>query len=91
MALMHKPIGMPYYLDLERQDWASAFDGATLTQVLQRGDYWLHPSQMRELTDAEVELPRALSNFFGHEQCLHERPRYGYSEACQRFFSSRAA
>ena len=34
MALMYKPRGMLYYLDTGRQDWPSAFDGATLTSGL---------------------------------------------------------
>ena len=38
MALMFKPSGMLYLLDFERQEWISAFDNATFTQVLQRGD-----------------------------------------------------
>ena len=38
MAFMHKQSGMLYILDLDRQDWTSAFDGATLTQDLKRGD-----------------------------------------------------
>ena len=31
MALMHKQSGMLYVIHLERQDWISAFNGATLT------------------------------------------------------------
>ncbi len=38
MAFMYKQSGMLYILDLDRQDWTSAFDGATHTQVLKRGD-----------------------------------------------------
>ena len=38
MAFMYKQSGMLYILDFDRQDWTSAFDGATLTQVLKRRD-----------------------------------------------------
>ena len=41
MAFMYKQSGMLYILDLDRQDWISAFIGATLTQVLKRGDQGL--------------------------------------------------
>ena len=34
---MYKQSGMLYILDLDRQDWTSTFDGATLNQVLNRG------------------------------------------------------
>ena len=37
IAFMYKPRGMLYLFDLERQDWISAFDDATQTQVIQRG------------------------------------------------------
>ena len=37
MAFMYKQSRMLYILDLDRQDWTSAFDGATLNQVLNRG------------------------------------------------------
>ena len=47
-----KPSGMLYILDYERQDWTSAFDGATLTQVLKRGDQCPRSPQERELTDS---------------------------------------
>ena len=49
---MDKPSGMLYILDLDRQDWTSAFDEATLFQVLRRGDQWPRPPQALELTDA---------------------------------------
>ena len=90
MAFMHKQSGMLYFLDLDRQDWTSAFDGATLTQVLKRSDQWPCPSQALELTDAQVELPRSLAEFPGFDQGLHERPRYGYSDAWQQFVTVRA-
>ena len=38
MAFMYKQSGMLYIHDLDRQDWPSAFDGATLTQVFKRAD-----------------------------------------------------
>ena len=90
MAFMYKPNGMLFLLDLERQHWTSAFDGATLTQVLKRGDPWLRTPQAPELTDAQVELPRSLAEFPGFNQGLHERPRYGYSDAWQQFITVRA-
>ena len=31
MAFMYKQSGMLNILDIDRQDWTSAFDGATLT------------------------------------------------------------
>ena len=81
---------MLFVLDLECQDWTSAFDEATLTQVLKRGDQWPRAPQARKLTDSEVELPRSLVEFPGFDQGLHERPRYGYSDAWQHFIAARA-
>ena len=75
MAFIFKPSGMLYFLNFERQDWISAFDGATLTQVIQRGDQWPRPLQERELTDSEVKLSRSLVEFPGFDQSLHERLR----------------
>ena len=40
MAFMYKQSKMLYIPDIDRQDWTSAFDGATFTQVLKRGDQW---------------------------------------------------
>ena len=81
---------MLYFLDLDRQDWTSSFDGATLTQALRRGDPWLRPPQAPELTDALVELPLSLAEFPGFDQGIHERPRYGYSDAWQELVTVRA-
>ena len=89
MAIMYKTIGMVYILDLERHHWTSTFDGATLTQVLMRGDQWPLPPQARKLTDSEVELPRSLVEFPGFDQVLQERHRYGYSDAWQHFIATR--
>ena len=85
-----KPSGMLNILDYELQDWTSAFDGATLRQVFKRGDQCPRSFQARELTDSEVELPRSLDEFPGFDQGLHERPRYGYSDAWQHFIAERA-
>ena len=89
MAFMYKQSGMLYILNLDRKDWTSAFDGATLTQVLRRDDQWPRPPQAFELTDAQVELPRSLAEFPGFDQGLHERPRYGYSDVWQHFVTTR--
>ena len=88
MAFLHKSSGMLYFLDIGREDWTSAFDGACLTQVLKRGDQWRRPSQSCELTDPEVELPRSLAEFPGYDHSLHERPRYGYSDAWQHYITA---
>ena len=45
MVFMHKQSGMLYILDIDRQDWTNAFDGATLSQALKRGDHWPRPPQ----------------------------------------------
>ena len=90
MAFMYKQSGMLYILDLDRQDWTSTFDGATLTQVLMRGDQWPHPPQALELTDAQVELPLSLAEFPKFDQGLYERPRYGYSDVWQHVVTARA-
>ena len=89
MAFLHKSNGMLYFLNTDRENWTSAFDGACLTQVLKRGDPWPRPPQARELTDPEVELPRSLTEFPGYDQGLHERPRYGYRYAWQQYITSR--
>ena len=81
---------MLYLLDLSREDWVNAFDGAYLTQVLKLGDQWLRPFQTRELTDPEVELPRTMAELPGFDQGLHERLRYGYSDAWQQFITASA-
>ena len=83
MAFMYKPSGRIYLLDFERQDYTNAFDGATLTQVLQRGEQWFRFSQARELTDTEIELPRSLIKFCGFDQGFHKRLWYGYSDVYQ--------
>ena len=90
MGFMYKPSGMLCVLDLECQDWTSAFDNATLTQVLNRGDQWPRPPQASELTNSDVELPLSLVKFPGFDQGLHERPWYGYSDACQHFIAALA-
>ena len=87
---MHKQSGMLYIKDIDRQDWTSAFDGATLTQILRRGDKWPRPPLALELTDAQVELPRSLAEFPGFDIGLHERPRYGYSDVWQHIVTPRA-
>ena len=81
---------MLYILDLDRQDWTSTFDGATLIKVLKRGDQWLRPPQALELTDAGVKLPRSLAELPGFDQGIHKRPRYGYSDVWQHFVTARA-
>lgn len=68
----------------------NAFDGATLTQVLQRGDQWLRPLQTREQTDATVKLTQSLNELFVFNQGLQKRPRYGYSVVWQHFNAARA-
>ena len=52
---------MLYLLDLSREDWVNAFDGASYTQVLKRGDQWPRPPETRKLTDPEVKLPRTMA------------------------------
>ena len=81
---------MLYILDLDRQNWTSAFDIATLTQVLRGSDQWFSPPQALELTDAQIELPRSLAKFPGVDQGFHERPQYKYSDLCQQFVTARA-
>ena len=90
MAFMYKHSKMLYILDLDHQDWISAFDEATLTQVSRRGDEWPRLPQALELTEAQVELPLSLVEFTGFDQGLHERPRYGYSDVWQHFVTARA-
>ena len=87
---MYTPSSMLYFLDFERQDWTSAFDGAILTQALQRGDQWPRPPQAHELTDSEVELFWSQVKFPWFDQGLHERPGYGYSDAWQHLFAVRS-
>ena len=90
MAFLHRSSGMSYLLDLSREDWVNAFDGASLTQVLKRGDQWPRPPQTRELTDPEVELPRTMAELPGVDPGRHERPIYGYSDAWQQAITARA-
>ena len=90
MAFLHKSSGMLYLLDLSRVDWVNAVDGASVTQVLKRGDQWLRPPQTRELTDPKVELPRTMAELSGFNQGLHERLRYGYNDAWQQFIIARS-
>ena len=89
MAFMYKKSRMLYILDLDRQDWTYS-NGATLTQVLKRGDQWPRPPQALELTDVQVKLPSSLAEFPGYDQGLHERHRYNYSEVWQHFVTARA-
>ena len=90
IAFMYKPINMLYILDFERQSWISAFDGATLTQFLQRGDQWPCPPHARELTDPEVEIRQSMVKFPGFDQGHHKRRRYGYSDKLKHFTAARA-
>ena len=90
MTFMYKQSTMQYIFDHDRQDWTSAFDGATFTQVFRRCDQWPRPSQALELTNAQVELPWSLAKFPEFYQGLHERPRYGYSYVWQHFVTARA-
>lgn len=46
------------------------------------------PPRYRELTDAAVELYWSFEALSGFELELHERPRYGYSDAWQGFVSA---
>ena len=90
MAVLHRSSGMSYLLDLSREDWVNAFDGAFFTQVLKRGDQWPRPPQTLELTDPEVKLPRTIAELSGFDQGLHQRLRYGYSDAWKQFITARA-
>ena len=60
ISLLYKPSGMLYNIDLEFQDWTSAFDATTFTHVQQRGEQWLCPPPARKSIKAEVEFPRTL-------------------------------
>ena len=68
---------------LDRQDYTSAFDEATFTQVFRRGDQWPCHPQALELTDAQMKLPLSLTEFPEFDQGLHERPRNRYSDVLQ--------
>ena len=90
MAIMSKPSGSFFYLDLKRRDWIAAYDETALTYIEQRGNPSRRPEICCALNKAQVELLRRADKFFGHAEGVNESPCYGFTEQWQKLLAARA-
>ena len=88
LVFMLKRNGTLFTLDLQRKDWVTFLDRATLDEVLEE-ERWNEPTEQRALRDEEVALPKFFKDFPGGEDA-YKWPNYGLQKPWQDYVAARA-